>query len=42
LEIDDLPAAQLLLLMMGRQALAENSEWLLLHRQRPIEVPLGG
>ncbi len=38
----DLTTAQQLLLIIGRQALAENAEWLLLHRQRPIEVPLGG
>lgn len=38
----DLAHAKLLLLMIGRQALNENTEWLMLHRQRPIEVPLGG
>lgn len=36
----DIQAAQLIVLMIGRQALAENAEWLLLHRQRPIEVPI--
>ena len=36
----DIQTAQLIVLMMGRQALAENAEWLLLHRQRPIEVPI--
>ena len=40
LAIGDLAAAQSLLLMIGRQALMENAEWLLLHRQRPIEMPL--
>ena len=38
----DLKAAQQLLLITGRQALAENAEWLLLHRQRPVEPMLGG
>ena len=37
---NDLQTARLMVLMMGRQALAENAEWLLLHRQRPIEVPI--
>jgi hypothetical protein len=36
----DIQTAQLIVLMIGRQALAENAEWLLLHRQRPIEVPI--
>ena len=36
----DIQTAQSIVLMMGRQALAENAEWLLLHRQRPIEVPI--
>ena len=38
----DIALAQNLLLEIGRQSLAENADWLLMHRQRPIEVPLGG
>lgn len=37
---EDIQTAQSIVLMMGRQALAENAEWLLLHRQRPIEIPI--
>ncbi|HZW12161.1 MAG TPA: hypothetical protein VFF81_03085 [Noviherbaspirillum sp.] len=29
-----------LLRQIGRQALVENGDWLLLHRQRPVQVPL--
>lgn len=36
----DIQTAQLIVLLIGRQALAENAEWLLLHRQRPIEIPI--
>lgn len=41
LKNDDIPAAKELLLAVGRAALAENGEWLMLHRERPIEVPIG-
>jgi hypothetical protein len=41
LKNDDIHAAQELLLAVGRAALAENGEWLMLHRERPIEVPIG-
>lgn len=27
--------------VVGREALAENTEWRLLHRDRPFEVPVG-
>ena len=34
--------AQKLLAALGREALTENAEWLLLHRARPVEVPTAG
>ena len=37
----DLVAAENVLLGAGRNALAENGGWLLLHRDRPAQVPLG-
>ncbi len=37
----DLSAAENVLLGAGRNALAENGGWLLLHRDRPAQVPLG-
>ena len=37
----DLVAAENILLGAGRDALAENGGWLLLHRDRPAQVPLG-
>ena len=37
----DLIAAENVLLGVGRDALAENGGWLLLHRDRPAQVPLG-
>jgi len=27
---------------LGREALAENGDWILTHRDRPLEVPKGG
>jgi hypothetical protein len=36
---DDLSEAQTLLRELGREALAENGDWVLLHRQRPLEMP---
>ena len=41
LETGDLAAAENVLLGAGRNALAENGGWLLLHRDRPAQVPLG-
>jgi hypothetical protein len=35
----DRAAMQRLILQLGREALAENGDWLLLHRDRPLEVP---
>lgn len=34
--------AQALLEALGREALTENAEWLLLHRARPVELPTAG
>jgi hypothetical protein len=38
----DHAAAQQLVRELGREALAENGDWVLLHRQRPLEVPKAG
>jgi hypothetical protein len=35
-------AANELLTELGREALEENGDWVLLHRERPPEVPLPG
>ncbi|MBV8299845.1 MAG: hypothetical protein JO083_09920 [Candidatus Eremiobacteraeota bacterium] len=37
----NLPAARDVLRDLGREALIENGDWLLLHRERPIDVPGG-
>jgi hypothetical protein len=39
LEDDDHEQARTLLLELGKEALAENGDWVLLHRERPMEVP---
>lgn len=36
---DDTPSARNILQAIGKEALAENGEWLLLHRQRKFEIP---
>ena len=33
--------AQELLIELGKEALGENGDWMLLHRERPLEVPKG-
>jgi len=38
----NLAQARCLLLNVGKTALSENSDWLLIHRARPPSVPLGG
>jgi hypothetical protein len=35
----DLDAARAIILDVGCEALAENADWLMLHRERPIEAP---
>jgi uncharacterized membrane protein YiaA len=37
----DVTAARCVLVALGREALAETCDWLLLHRERQIEVPTG-
>ncbi len=37
----DLEAARGVLVQLGREALAETCDWLLLHRERQIDVPTG-
>ncbi len=41
LQREEHAAAQRLLLTLGKQALKENADWLLLHRQRPVEKITG-
>ena len=38
---DDVAAARGVLVSLGREALAETCDWLLLHREREIDVPTG-
>lgn len=35
-------AAQTLIMELGKEALVENGDWVLLHRERPMEVPKAG
>ncbi len=39
-ESDSAEAVEKLLFNIGKQALIENGDWLLLHRQRPVKVPV--
>jgi hypothetical protein len=39
LERGDVASSQQLLRELGREALRENGDWVLLHRERPLEVP---
>jgi hypothetical protein len=39
LAVGDVPACLDVVRELGQETLAENGEWLLLHRQRPLEVP---
>ena len=38
---DDEARQQFIILTVGKEALAENGDWVLIHRARPIEVPQG-
>jgi len=38
---DDESRQQSIILAVGKEALAENGDWILVHRERPIEVPQG-
>jgi len=37
----DVKICQSIIYRLGREALVENSDWLLMHRERPVEVPKG-
>jgi len=41
LKVADLSTARRLFIETGREAIAENGDWLLMQRSRPMEVPLG-
>lgn len=41
-ENHDLDGARLLIRELGREALLENSDWVLMHRERPMKIPMGG
>ncbi|MFX4263626.1 hypothetical protein ACOBQJ_15680 [Pelotomaculum propionicicum] len=41
-ENSDLDCARSLIRELGREALQENSDWVLLHRERPMKIPMGG
>lgn len=41
LAADDMHTAKNFVFELGLEALAENGDWLLLHRERPLEVPKG-
>jgi hypothetical protein len=42
LDAGDVEAAERLIRELGREALMENGDWVLLRRARPMEVPKGG
>ena len=42
LKAGDHDAAEELLKELGEEALEENGDWVLLHRERPLEVPHAG
>ena len=42
IEKNDMDSAQKLIRELGKEALAENGDWVTLHRERPIEPPKGG
>jgi septum formation inhibitor MinC len=39
IQVKDFEKAQNCLLKLGREALEENGDWVLLHRERPLELP---
>ena len=39
IDANNLERASRLIVELGREALAENGDWVLIHRDRPIEVP---
>jgi hypothetical protein len=42
LEERETDAAQALVVELGKEALAEHADWVLLHRERPVELPEAG
>lgn len=42
LKDNDLNGVQELIRELGVEALAENGDWVILHQERPIEMPVGG
>ena len=42
LAIDDLDTARHLIWELGKESLAENGEWVLMHRERPLHLPHAG
>lgn len=42
LEQNNLIGAQILIRELGQEALRENGDWLLMHRERPMKVPITG
>lgn len=42
LRVGDHAAARRLIRELGREALAENGDWVILHRERPLEMPKAG
>jgi hypothetical protein len=42
LDENDIDSARHLILDLGREALLENSDWVLMHRERPMKIPMGG
>ena len=41
LSVGDVRACRTVISEIGKEALAENGDWLLVHRERPVKVPLG-
>ena len=42
LQTNDSSGAQELVRELGKEALRENGDWLLMHRERPMKVPISG
>lgn len=42
MELGDMVGARSVLFELGKEALAENGDWLLMHRARPLDMPLMG
>ena len=42
LQANDSSGTQELVRELGKEALRENGDWLLMHRERPMKVPISG